>query len=133
MIEVIGRQISAYREFLLYAAIGVTGVLVDLVTFLLLFNGLGITEFVATFLSTTLGIANNFVLNVLFNFRTRDRLLVRFTRFYLVGAAGILLTMGMFGLFSSALGVDPNLVKIVSLPVVLLFQYTLNKKWTFTQ
>jgi putative flippase GtrA len=131
VIEAITRHASAHREFLLYAAIGVTGVLLDLAAFLVLYNVLGITEFVATFLSTTLGIANNFLLNVRFNFRTRDRLLQRFLRFYAVGAAGILLTIGMFALFSGVAGIDPNVVKVVSLPVVLVFQFVLNKKWTF--
>jgi putative flippase GtrA len=126
-----GRQLSVHREFLLYAAIGMTGVALDLVAFLFLFNAVGLTEFVATFLSTTLGIGNNFLLNVRFNFRTRDRLLQRFLRFYVVGGAGILLTFGLFALLSGAAGWDPNLVKVLSLPVVLVFQFVLNKKWTF--
>lgn len=133
MIEGITRQFTAYREFILYAAIGVTGVVLDLAAFLVLFNVVGLTEFIATFLSTTLGIGNNFVLNVRFNFRTRDQLLRRFLRFYAVGAAGILLTFGLFALLSGAAGWDPNLVKVISLPVVLVFQFALNKKWTFQQ
>lgn len=131
MIETISRRVVDSREFLLYAVIGVSGVVLDLVTFLFLYNVVGISEFAATFVSTTLGIANNFLLNVQFNFRTKDRLLGRFLRFYAVGGAGILLTMGMFALFSDALGIHPNVVKVLSLPAVLVFQYLLNKKWTF--
>jgi putative flippase GtrA len=131
VIDAITRQVSGHREFLLYAVIGVTGVALDLLAFLLLFNVVGLTEFVATFLSTTLGIANNFLLNVRYNFRTRDHLLRRFLRFYVVGAAGILLTFALFALLSGVAGWDPNLVKVVSLPVVLVFQFALNKKWTF--
>jgi putative flippase GtrA len=131
MTEAIARRVTDYREFLLYAVIGVSGVLLDLVAFLLLYNVFGMSEFAATFASTTLGIVNNFVLNVQYNFRTKDRLATRFLRFYAVGAAGILLTMGLFALFSHSLGIDPNVVKVGSLPVVLVFQYLLNKKWTF--
>jgi len=132
VIEAVTKQLSAYREFLLYALIGVSGVLIDLLAFLFLYNVLDVPEIVATFLSTTLGIVNNFALNVRFNFRTKDRLLARFARFYAVGAAGIALTAAMFGIFSTLAGIDPNIVKVVSLPVVLVFQYALNKKWTFT-
>jgi putative flippase GtrA len=131
VIQAVARQVS--REFLLYAIIGLSGVLLDFLAFVLLYNLFGADEFVATFVSTTLGIVNNFVLNSALNFRTQDRPLGRFVRFYLVGAAGIVLTAAMFAVFSRRLGIDPNVVKMASMPVVLVFQYTLNKKWTFSR
>jgi len=85
----------------------------------------------ANALSTTAGITNNFVLNSLFNFRKTDRIAVRFLRFYAVGLAGIGLTFLLLHVFSGWLGVNPNLVKLASLPLVLMFQYTINKKWSF--
>lgn len=118
-------------SFWLYALIGLSGVLLDYGAFLVLFNIAGVHEQIANALSTTLGITNNFTLNTLFNFRKRDRLAVRFARFYLVGLAGIGLTFLLLHAFSGRLGVDPNLVKAGSLPLVLVLQYTLNKKWSF--
>lgn len=114
-----------------YAAIGLTGVLLDYCAFLLLFNVVDAHEQVANAVSTTAGITNNFVLNAAFNFRGRDRLPVRFARFYAVGIAGILLTSAALRVFSGVVGIDPNLVKVLSMPVVLVVQYTLNKKWSF--
>ncbi|GAA0508976.1 hypothetical protein GCM10011581_18890 [Saccharopolyspora subtropica] len=114
-----------------YAAIGASGVALDYLLFLLLFNLAGLHEQLANAISTTAGITNNFVLNALFNFRRRDRILVRLLRFYAVGVAGIGLTFLLLQVFSGWLGVDPNLVKAGSLPVVLVFQYTINKKWSF--
>lgn len=118
-------------SFWLYALIGLSGVLLDYGAFLVLFNIAGVHEQIANALSTTLGITNNFTLNTLFNFRKRDRLAVRFARFYLVGLAGIGLTFLLLHGFSGWLGMDPNLVKAGSLPLVLVLQYTLNKKWSF--
>lgn len=118
-------------SFWLYTLIGLSGVLLDYGAFLVLFNIAGVHEQIANALSTTLGITNNFTLNTLFNFRKRDRLAVRFARFYLVGLAGIGLTFLLLHLFSGWLGMDPNLVKAGSLPLVLVLQYTLNKKWSF--
>jgi putative flippase GtrA len=118
-------------SLLRYAMIGASGVLLDYVLFLLLFNAVGLHEQLANAISTTVGITNNFVLNTLFNFRRRDRIVVRFVRFYAVGVAGIGLANVALQVFSGWLGIDPNLVKACSLPVVPIFQYTINKKWSF--
>ncbi|MEV0055046.1 GtrA family protein [Saccharopolyspora shandongensis] len=128
-VEARDRLIS--RSLLLYAVIGASGVLLDYLLFLLLFNAAGLHEQLANAISTTAGITNNFVLNTLFNFRKRDRIVVRFLRFYAVGVAGIALTFVLLQVFSGWLGIDPNLVKAGSLPVVLIFQYSINKKWSF--
>ncbi|MEV6229459.1 GtrA family protein [Saccharopolyspora sp. NPDC003752] len=128
-VEARDRLIS--RSLLLYAVIGASGVLLDYLLFLLLFNAAGLHEQLANAISTTAGITNNFVLNTLFNFRKRDRIAVRFLRFYAVGVAGIGLTFVLLQVFSGWLGIDPNLVKAGSLPVVLIFQYSINKKWSF--
>ncbi|PFG93334.1 putative flippase GtrA [Saccharopolyspora erythraea NRRL 2338] len=125
------RERLVSRSLVLYALIGCSGVLLDYGLFLLLFNLAGLHEQLANAISTTAGITNNFVLNALLNFRKRDRILVRFLRFYAVGVAGIGLTFVLLQVFSGFLGVDPNLVKAGSLPLVLVFQYTINRKWSF--
>ncbi|MGW0870223.1 GtrA family protein [Streptomyces sp. NPDC002740] len=119
------------RQLITYALVGGSGVLLDLGAFLLLYNVAGLHEQVANVLSTSLGITNNFVLNALFTFGKRDRLLLRYLRFYAVGLTGIALTFVLLAVFSRGLGVDPNLVKAGSLPLVLVFQFALNRKWSF--
>lgn len=119
------------RQLITYALVGGSGVLLDLGAFLLLYNVAGLHEQVANVLSTSLGITNNFVLNALFTFSKRDRLLMRYLRFYAVGLTGITLTFVLLAVFSRGLGIDPNLVKAGSLPVVLVFQFLLNRKWSF--
>ncbi|MEU5099428.1 GtrA family protein [Streptomyces sp. NPDC020996] len=119
------------RQLLRYTLIGGSGVALDLGVFLLLHNLAGLDEQVANALSTTLGIANNFVLNALFTFERRDRIVVRFLRFYAVGLTGIVLTNLLFLVFTDALGVDADLVKAGSLLPVLALQFVLNRKWSF--
>lgn len=119
------------RQLIRYGLVGGSGVVLDIVVFMLLYNVLGLNEQVANVISTSLGITNNFVLNALFTFDKRDRLLVRFLRFYAVGLTGIVLTYVLFRIFSDGLGVDPNLVKAGSLPLVLAMQFVLNRKWSF--
>ncbi|MEU0180873.1 GtrA family protein [Streptomyces sp. NPDC006207] len=119
------------RQLIRYALVGGSGVALDLVAFVLLFNVLGLDEQVANIISTSLGITNNFVLNAIFTFDKRDRLFVRFLRFYAVGVTGIALTYVLFQVFTSWLGVDANIVKAGSLPLVLATQFVLNRKWSF--
>ncbi|MEG3627055.1 GtrA family protein [Streptomyces poriticola] len=119
------------RQLAGYTLVGGTGVALDLAAFALLHNVLGWHEQLANGVGTTLGITNNFVLNAVFTFDRRDRLLRRFVRFYAVGMCGIALTFGLLWLFAGRLGTDPNLVKAASLPLVLAVQFLLNRKWSF--
>jgi putative flippase GtrA len=119
------------RQLVRYTLIGGTGVAVDLLVFLLLHNAVGLGEQLANWISTTLGITNNFVLNALITFDRRDRIVVRFLRFYAVGLTGIALTFLLFLVFTDSLGIDANLVKAGSLPLVLALQFVLNRKWSF--
>ncbi len=119
------------RQLIRYTLIGGSGVALDLVAFLLLHNWAGMHEQLANPISTTLGITNNFVLNALFTFERRDRIVVRFLRFYAVGLTGIVLTYLLFLVFTDALGIDANIVKAGSLPLVLALQFALNRKWSF--
>ncbi|MGW0419802.1 GtrA family protein [Streptomyces sp. NPDC003015] len=119
------------RQLLRYTLIGGCGVTLDLVVFLLLHNLAGMNEQFANALSTTLAIAGNFALNARFTFERRDRLVVRFLRFYAVGLTGIALTNLLFLAFTDGLGIDANLVKAGSLPLVLALQFVLNRKWSF--
>lgn len=119
------------REFILYATIGLSGVLLDVLVFFVLFNIVGLDKVLATFISISLAITNNFLLNVFFNFKTKDQLLKRYLRFYLVGLSGIILTALIFFIFVDLVKLGANLVKIGSLLPVLLLQYSLNKHWSF--
>ncbi|MBW8701328.1 hypothetical protein MBT84_17115 [Streptomyces sp. MBT84] len=119
------------RQLVRYTVIGGSGVALDMAVFLLLHNWAGMNEQIANVLSTTLAITNNFILNALFTFERRDRLVVRFLRFYAVGLTGIVLTDLLFLVFTDALGIDANYVKAGSLPLVLALQFVLNRKWSF--
>lgn len=119
------------RQLVRYTLIGGSGVTLDLVVFLLLHNWAGMDEQFANAISTTLAITNNFALNARFTFEARDRLFVRFLRFYAVGLTGIALTDLLFLAFTDGLGINANIIKLGSMPLVLALQFVLNKKWSF--
>lgn len=121
------------NRFLRYCVIGLSGVTIDLVVFVLLYRFLDVQRDLANFISVSCGILNNFVLNVRYNFRVRDRLLARFLSFYAVGAIGIGLTSLMFWLLVDHLGFDTLVTKVLSLFVVVVTQYSLNRAVSFRQ
>lgn len=131
LLERVDELWQRYRSFVLYQLIGVTGVLLDLVLFLVLYNVVGMHEQIATAISTSAGITNNFLLNSFLNFRKRDGMLRRFARFYSVGLLGIALVAALLLVFHTWLGVDANIVKVASMPVVAVVQFFLNKRWSF--
>lgn len=120
-----------YRTVLLYGVIGCSGVLLDLLLFLLLYNVVGLHPQVANVVSLTAGITNNFLLNSHLNFRTRDSLARRYGRFLAVGLTGMVLVAVALLLFARLGGLDPNLVKACSVPFVAAFQYWANSRWSF--
>ena len=131
LIEKIGHQTRTHHKLLLYMAIGASGVLLDLILFLALYNVMQIDKNIATFISTSTGIGNNFLWNAHLNFRVKNQLVRRLTQFYAVGITGVILTIIIFWLFVDLLGFGANIVKIGSLLPVVLLQYSLNKSWTF--
>lgn len=119
------------RQFVLYSAIGLSGVTLDVLLFMVLFNLFHLNEELATFISISAAITNNFLLNTHLNFKVKDKLWSRYARFYLVGLTGILLTDLLFFIFVDNLHISANTIKIASLAPVLLLQYSLNKRWSF--
>src|SRR5688572_241577 len=95
------------RNFIQYVIIGLSGVVLDFVSFIILHKVLGWDPIVANVVSTSLGITNNFTLNALYNFKKRDNLLARFLLFYSVGIAGLLLSTVILRVLHDSIGLDP--------------------------
>lgn len=127
----IKNKILEHKEFLLYAIIGVTGVAIDFIIFYLLYNKLNADVVIANIISVSAGITNNFILNTFFNFKKKDRIGTRFFSFFTVGIAGLLLSNLIIFIFHSKAGLDATLVKFISIPPVVVFQFILNKKISF--
>jgi putative flippase GtrA len=130
MIRIVN-YLKHHRQFALYTLIGLSGVSIDVAFFFILFNIVNLEKNLATFISLTCAITNNFVWNVVFNFKVRDRLKQRFLRFYLVGLTGFALTALFFLVFTDWIGISANITKLISLLPILLLQYTINKLWSF--
>lgn len=118
-------------RFIGYSIIGVSGVILDILSYTL-FVKAGVPPVVASLVSTTIGITNNFLLNSFFNFKKRDRMLVRFVKFYSVGLIGIFLTAVIIYILHDMLGVGPLISKLVTIPPIVVIQFLLNRSISFS-
>lgn len=118
-----------FRELILYGIIGGCCAALDFGLYTLL--GLWIPYLWANVISVHAGIICSFILNQQYNFKVKDRPVQRFTFFYLIGLAGLGLSELLIYLLAKRLGWDYLLTKLLTVVVVALFQFTLNKFITF--
>ena len=72
----------------------------------------------------------SFVVNARHNFKISDHMLLRLFSFSVVCLIGFFAGYGVI-LAAQAAGLDANMGKIASLPVVFIMQYVLNSRITF--
>lgn len=119
-----------HQQLIVYGIIGISGATLDFLGYLFLYKQLGVAPPIASFLSVTLGITNNFILNSRFNFKVSDNLLKRFTSFYAIGMFGAILSAVIIAILQY-FKVDPTIAKLLTIPPIVLSQYILNKRIAF--
>ena len=124
-------RLATNRNFILYVLIGAMGASIDFIAFLILHTVFAVEPTVASFLSVSLGIVNNFIINSRHNFKTKDNLWVRFGQFYLIGLGGALLSVILIYVLYNMLHVDAAIAKLFTIPPVVLLQYFLNIRFSF--
>jgi putative flippase GtrA len=118
-------------SFLKYALIGCLGLVVDMGLFYFFTKVLSINYLVSNVMSSSLAVLHNFILNSWITFKVKDKLLLRFISFYSIALAGMAVSSGMLALFIEVFHMDDMISKAISVFVVALLQYFVNKKWTF--
>jgi len=120
-------------KFLRYGIVGCTGLIVDMGIFYVLHEILGVNYVITNIISSTFGVINNFILNSLFTFKVKDRLIRRFVSFYLIALVGMALSSGLLVLMIDGFKMDSMISKMISVLIVAVLQYFFNKKLTFSE
>lgn len=131
MFDTIRKLVASQREFLIYCIIGCSGVLIDYVVFAVLTDLVGMHYQVANVISVSMGISNNFIWNVRFNFKVKDRIFLRFCSFYGVGMIGLAISAALLYLFVEIMSMNALVSKLAIIFIVTMVQFTLNKCVTF--
>lgn len=119
------------REFVLYGFIGLSGALLDFILYLFFYHTLAIPPGIASFISVSFGILNNFILNSRFNFKIKDHPFFRFLSFYTIGVAGAVLSAIIIIVLFNGLGLSAAVAKLITIVPVVILQFFLNKRFSF--
>lgn len=122
--------IGKYREFLLYGIIGGACASLDFVIYTVaLYAGVGLMG--ANTIGVLCGIAASFTLNRQYNFKVKDHTLRRFAIFLSVGLSGLALSSILLYALVDNLEWNKLYAKLLTIAVVSVFQFVLNKTLTF--
>ncbi len=124
---------SRFRDLILYGIIGCLSSGLDFVAYTLLVKVCDWHYIVANCVSVLIGITTSFTLNRKYNFKVTDNTMRRFAIFLTVGLSGMALSNVILWLCIDVLSLGEILSKLLSIVLVVFFQFLLNKYITFRQ
>lgn len=120
-------NINLFKLLIKYFFIGILAAIIELITFSFFINFLN--YIVGNSIAYSFGVMTSFTLNRLFNFKVKDKTIIRFGRFLIVNVSGLMISNLILIYFS---GIMPYFeLKILSMPIVIFFQFIMNYLWTF--
>lgn len=120
-------------KFVKYGIVGVFGLIVDMGIFYILHKMLGVNYIISNIVSSTLAVIHNFILNSVFTFKVRDKLIKRFLSFYTIALLGMAISSGLLLVMIDGFKMDSMISKMIAVLVVAVIQYFFNKKLTFNE
>ena len=119
-----------FRQIILYGLIGALSASIDFGIFTIL-HFLGLAYLLANAIGVHIGIFCSFLLNRQFNFKVKDKTERRFLFFYSIGLIGLLLSSVLLKLLIEYFDWNEIYAKLLSIIVVAVVQFLLNKYITF--
>lgn len=131
MTEFIKQLYSKFRNLILYGIIGCCSSGLDFVLYTIFVQIFGLYYILSNCISVLCGITTSFILNRNINFRVKDKTEKRFAIFLTVGLCGMLASNIILYLCIDVLNIDNIVSKLLSIVLVVFFQFILNKHITF--
>lgn len=129
--NIISKIYSKFRNLILYGIIGAFCASLDFVIFTVLSKYDILPYLWANIISIHVGIFTSFILNRSINFKVKDKVTSRFFSFYIVGLIGLGISELMLYVMVTIGGLNEIICKLVSIVVVAIIQFILNKYITF--
>lgn len=131
MDKIIIKIYTRFRDLILYGIIGSFTSFLDFCIFSILSNFVGIHYLISNCISVLVGISTSFLLNRAYNFKVKDHAKRRFVVFLTVGLCGLLLSNLILFVCIEKMHENEIVIKLVSIVLVVGFQFLLNKFVTF--
>ena len=131
MKQIIKILYEKFHHLVLYGIIGSFSSGLDFLIYTLLVQLVGLQYLVANCISVVAGISTSFYLNRNYNFKVKDHTKRRFSIFLTVGLCGLVMSNLILYLCIDNLGMDKLISKLLSIVLVVFFQFLVNKYLTF--
>ncbi len=127
-------RISNSKEFIKFALVGCSGVLVNLISFTMLMD-IGVNTYVASPIAIEASIISNFLLNNYWTFSTRqspDRVRIKGLKFNVISLAALAVSYTTFVFLSFMFPeTKPQIHQVAGIIPATFVNYFLNSNWTF--
>jgi len=117
-------------QFLLYLILGGIGMLSDYAIFFIIIES-GLSYQISNFFGYLSGTIVSFSLHRNITFRAQDATLVRLFLFFSIAGLGYLTSAILLWVLIELNHIDEKLSKLITLPIVAILQYLLNRSVTF--
>lgn len=122
--------LQKFRSLILYGLIGTFSSTIDFFIYTMLIQ-VGFHYVFSNCISVLCGISTSFTLNRNYNFKVRDKTKQRFALFLTIGLCGMLLSNVILWICIEIFHFHTILSKLMSIALVVFFQFLLNKHFTF--
>ena len=126
----ITKLLKKFRHLILYGLIGTLSSGIDFSIYTMLVK-IGIHYVFSNCTSVLCGISTSFMLNRNYNFKVKDKTKQRFTLFLTIGLCGMMFSNLILWVCIEKIHFNAILSKLLSIVLVVFFQFLLNKHLTF--
>jgi len=117
-----------------YCLVGVSGFVVNLLIFWVMFSKFEVRYELAGTVSFTVAVTNNFLLNRYWTFGSSERdIFSQASRFFIISITSWALNMLILRLLIEDAGFDPYVAQGLAISTVTILNFTGNKLWSFRQ
>ena len=122
------------RQFLKFAVVGGIGTCLDIGILFILHDLLGLNLYLSNAVSFSVAVVNNYLLNSFWTFGDQEKSHGRqIVQFLIVSIVGLLLSSLLLYVFHDVFGLHYLVAKLLSILVVLFWNFTANRLWTFRE
>ena len=120
-------------QFILFSAIGAVGTAGHYATLIMLVELIHLNPTFSSFLGAIVGAAINYLLNYKYTFRSSKPHHIAASKFMLIAAIGAGINTLLMYTFTHLAGIYYLLAQIITTLLVLIWNFLLNKMWTFAE
>jgi len=124
----------SYYQFIKFSVVGTIGMIIDVGILNLLIYFFSVNIYISATISFILAVISNFILNRIWTFnniKTDKKPFYQFIQFVMVSVIGLGINLLIMYVFIEWAGLWYNWAKIIAIIIVLLWNYFINKIWTF--